>query len=131
MSRLTRDGIAEPVSRNQFVRSERRQGNIHFVCSADHEQDWQPCPIDPYSCNMCDHTYITCMRPESHTQLPNNCLRLIVIIVFFFVGGVSFSEYFVPLPFHLYMESTSYVFPSLGGVFVPCDDGLDFLHEIM
>ena len=25
------------------------QGNIHFPCSADHEQDWQPYPVDPYS----------------------------------------------------------------------------------
>ena len=26
-------------------------------CSADHVQDWQPYPVDPYSCYMCDHTY--------------------------------------------------------------------------
>ena len=56
MSRLTRDGTAEPVSRDQFFRQERGQGNIHFSCSADHEQDWQPYPVDPYSCYMCDHT---------------------------------------------------------------------------
>ena len=55
MSRLTRDGIAEPVSRDQVLRRERGQGNIHFACSADHEQDWQPYPVDPYSCYMCDH----------------------------------------------------------------------------
>ena len=42
MSRLTRDGTAEPVSRDQILRYERGQGNIHFLCSADHEQDWQP-----------------------------------------------------------------------------------------
>ena len=34
MSRLTRDGTVEPVSR-------------------DHEQDWQPYPVDPYSA-ICD-----------------------------------------------------------------------------
>ena len=56
MSRLTRDGTAEPVSRGQIRRHERGQGNIHFPCSADHEQDWQPYPVDPYSCYMCDHT---------------------------------------------------------------------------
>ena len=38
MSRLTRDGTAEPVSRDQILRHERGQGNIHFSCSADHEQ---------------------------------------------------------------------------------------------
>ena len=52
MSRLTRDGTAEPVSRDQILRHERGQGNIHFSCSADHVQDWQPYPLDPYSCYM-------------------------------------------------------------------------------
>ena len=57
MSRLTRDGIAEPVSRDQILRRERGQRNIHFPCSADHEQDWQPYyPVDPCSCYMCDYT---------------------------------------------------------------------------
>ena len=40
MSRLTRDGTAEPVSRDQILRHERGQGNvINFPCSADHVQD--------------------------------------------------------------------------------------------
>ena len=47
MSRLTRDGTAEPVSRDQILTRERGQGNIIFVCSTDHEQDWQPYPLDP------------------------------------------------------------------------------------
>ena len=58
MSRLTRDGTAEPVSRDQILRHERGQGNIHFPCWPDHEQDWQPHPVDPYSCYMCQYTYI-------------------------------------------------------------------------
>ena len=59
MSRLTQDGTAEPVSRDQIVRRERGQGNIHCPCSADHVQDWQPYPVDlHYSCYMCDR--ITC-----------------------------------------------------------------------
>ena len=49
MSRLTRDGTAEPVLRDQILRREHGQGNIHFPCSADHEQDWQPQPVAPYS----------------------------------------------------------------------------------
>ena len=49
MSRVTRDGTAEPVSRDQILRHARGQGNINFPCSADHEQDWQPYPVDPYS----------------------------------------------------------------------------------
>ena len=43
--RLTRDGTAETVSRDLILRRERGQGNIHFSCSADHEQDWQPYPV--------------------------------------------------------------------------------------
>ena len=63
MSRLTRDGTAEPVSRDQNLRHARGQGNIHFPCSADHEQDWQPYPVDPYSAICDDHTYIhTCIE---------------------------------------------------------------------
>ena len=56
MSRLTRDGTAEPVSRNQFLRRERGQGNIHFPCSADHEQDWQPYPVDTLARCVTVHT---------------------------------------------------------------------------
>ena len=83
MSRLTRDGIAEPISPDQIPRREVcGQGNIRFPCSADHEQDWQPCPIDPYFCYMCDHnigekltvilyTYINryARTPESHLNV--------------------------------------------------------------
>ena len=58
MSRLTRDETAESVSRDQILRHARGQGNIHFPCSADHEQDWQPYPVDPYSAICDDHTYI-------------------------------------------------------------------------
>ena len=58
MSRLTRDGTAVPVSRDQILRHVRGQGDIIFPCSADHEQDCQPYPVDPYSDIRDDHTYI-------------------------------------------------------------------------
>ena len=58
MSRLTRDGTAEPVSRDQILRHARGQKNIHVPCLADHEKDWQPYPVDPYSAICDDHTYI-------------------------------------------------------------------------
>ena len=46
MSKLTRDGAAEPVSRDQILRRDRGQRIVHFPCTAaDHEQDWQPCPV--------------------------------------------------------------------------------------
>ena len=41
-----------------ILRRERGQGNFHFLCSADHEQDWQPYPVDPYSAICDDPTYI-------------------------------------------------------------------------
>ena len=66
MSRLTRDGAAQPVSRNQILRRERGQENINFPYSADHEQDWQPYPVDPYSCYMYDHTYCSSKGQEEY-----------------------------------------------------------------
>ena len=57
-----------PVSRDQILRRERGQGNINFRCSTDHEQGWQPYPVDPYySCYMCDHIYIrvVCYRYDN------------------------------------------------------------------
>ena len=59
MSRLTRDGTAEPVSQDQILRRERGQGKPIFPCSVDHEQDWQPYSVDPYPCYMC-YLYIVC-----------------------------------------------------------------------
>ena len=48
----------EPVSRHQILRHARGQGNIHFPCSADYDQDWQPYPVYPYSAICDDRTYI-------------------------------------------------------------------------
>ena len=58
MSRLMRDETIEPVSRDQILRRERGQGSMIFPCSADHEQDWHPHPVDLYSALCNDHTYI-------------------------------------------------------------------------
>ena len=64
MIRLTRDGTAEPVSRDQILRREQGQENVHIPCSADHEQDWQLYPVDPYSALCDDHT---CIHTIIHT----------------------------------------------------------------
>ena len=37
MGRVTRNGTAAPVSRDQILRGKRGQGNIYFPCSANHE----------------------------------------------------------------------------------------------
>ena len=53
-----RDGTAEPLSRDRILRRERGLGKIGFPCSAEHEQDWQPCWVDAYSATCEDQTYI-------------------------------------------------------------------------
>ena len=58
ISGLMRDGTAEPVSRGQFLGRERGQGNIYVSCLADHEQDWQTYPVDPYSAESADKIYV-------------------------------------------------------------------------
>ena len=58
MNRLTGDGTTEPASRDQILRRERGQGNIHFPCIADPEQDWQPYMVDPYSAGCDDRKHL-------------------------------------------------------------------------
>ena len=68
MNRLTRDGTAEPVSRDQILRRERGQGNVHFSCSADHQQNRQ---VDPYTAIFDDNTYmytVTADYPETRRE---------------------------------------------------------------
>ena len=55
MSRLKWDETAKPVWRDQIPRRERGQVNIHFPVQLT-TRVWQPHPVDPYSCCMCDHT---------------------------------------------------------------------------
>ena len=57
MSRLRREETAELVSPDQILRRERGQGNVIFPCSADHEQDGQPYPVDSSLAICDDHRY--------------------------------------------------------------------------
>ena len=112
MSRLTRDGTAEPVSRDQILTHARGQGNIHFPCSADYEQDWQPYPVDPYSA-ICDdhtyiHTYITAqsvpvmlVMNASNPQIGTTCMvvreKYIILVQYIYVHGgppISYCYFF-------------------------------------
>ena len=61
MSRPTRDGTSEPVSRDQIFRHARGQENIHFPYSADYEQDWQPSRLI--------HTLLYVMTIHTHTYI--------------------------------------------------------------
>ena len=65
---------------NLAVCSHRGQGNIHtiFSCSADHEQDWQPYPVDPYSAICDDHTYISSPRTSLWLPFPPTKPRAVV-----------------------------------------------------
>ena len=58
MSEPARDGTAEPVLRDRTLRHERGQENVYLPCLADHEQDWQPYPVDPHSAESAARTYI-------------------------------------------------------------------------
>ena len=77
MSWLTPDGTAEPVSRDQILSHVRGQGNVYFPCPADHEQDWQPYPVDPYSAICDDHTYIHTYVLHSDTGGYYRCTPLV------------------------------------------------------
>ena len=59
MSRLTRDGTAEPVSRHNFIGTNGHREIFSLLCSDDQEKDWKPYPVDPYSCLyvMAIHTH--------------------------------------------------------------------------
>ena len=92
MSRLTRDGTAEPVSRDQILRHARGQGNVYFPCSADHEQDWQPYPVDPYSAICDDHTYIHTSKRFEDFRWMLRRFRYVQIFLFkaLILHGMSF-----------------------------------------
>ena len=75
MEGLTRDVTTEPVSGDQILGHKRGQGNVNFPYSADHEQDWQPCPVDRtllkvltmHSYPVDDHTH-TNTHTYTHTE---------------------------------------------------------------
>ena len=85
MSRLTQDGTAaEPVLRYQtLMREQRGQGNMIFSCSADHEQNLQPYPVDLYPAVICDdHTYHAVQDFFSFFHKPNQEYCYSALIVF-------------------------------------------------
>ena len=66
MSRLTRDGTAERVSRDQILRHERGQEKFVLIhVSLTTSKIGKPYPVDPYSATSEDHTYI-------HTYIDNS-----------------------------------------------------------
>ena len=68
MSRLTRDGTAEPVSRDQILRHARGQGNIIFPVQLTTSRIGNY-PVDLYSAVCDDHTYIHTYRVSSDNHI--------------------------------------------------------------
>ena len=65
-----------------------------------------------------------CMRPDSRTYF--------FLFAFIFVGDVAFSRIFsIPLPFYFLYGECVTRFPFPGGIFLPCDHGLDCLHQLI
>ena len=57
----------QAVRSNSFIlRHAGGQGNMYLPCSADHEQDWQPYPVDPYSAICDDRTYMSKEAKKPH-----------------------------------------------------------------
>ena len=57
--RYTRNQVLnDPVWRGQVLRRKRGEGNIIFSPSVDHEQDWQPYSVDPYSA-ICTYLHLS------------------------------------------------------------------------
>ena len=110
MNRLARDGTAEPVLRDQILRRERGQGNVHFPCSADHEQDWQPYPVDPHYCYMCDRAPIATR------------VSFFLSFIFLIWRHRFFRVFFVP--FHRTFFLSKWCF-------LPYDHGAGFLHQLI
>ena len=71
MIRLTRDWAVEPVSRDLILRRKRGHGKYIYIfpCLADHEQDWQPYPVDPYY-SMCDDNILIHTLIAARSQPP-------------------------------------------------------------
>ena len=90
ISRLTRDGTAEPVSRDRILRRGRGQGNIIFPCSANHEQDWQPYPVDPYSAT-CDDEH-TNIHTSDHVAEMTKVLRSVLLVHHILPAYMGFIE---------------------------------------
>ena len=71
-----RDGCTRLTRPNSQART--GTGEYYIPCSADHEQDWQPYPVDPYSAICDDHTYIhTYFRTCLHsTKIESKCPQI-------------------------------------------------------
>ena len=61
-------------------------GEYYFACSADHEQDWQPYPVDPYSAMYV--SYVCMVITYSIVWI--NRVRLPILLVVSWTGKIVF-----------------------------------------
>ena len=64
-----RDVAASKTAYRCIVRGGQGNITIYSPCSADHEQDWQPYPVEPYSGSMYGHTI---QNQTKHTPYNKN-----------------------------------------------------------
>ena len=69
MSRLTRDGTAEPVSRDQILRRGRGQRNIIFPVQVTTSRIGNLNPVDPCSATVYVTTFHTYIHIYIHTYI--------------------------------------------------------------
>ena len=69
VSGLTRMGRPNPSRETKFLGANGdREQNVS--CSADHEQDWQPYPVDPTLLNVLTIHNISCKHPQTRALAP-------------------------------------------------------------
>ena len=87
-------------------------GEYYFPCSADHEQDWQPYPVDPYSAICDDHTYIHALLASKKKTVVSVYHVPFVYRVPFIAQPKGWSKYYQ----HVYRVSS---------LFTPCNALVD------
>ena len=50
--------MPNPSRETKFSGTNADREILTSLVHADHVQDWQSYPVDPYSCYMCDHTFM-------------------------------------------------------------------------
>ena len=94
MDAVAESGRNNPVSKHQIQPESRELMGCHFLSSADHEKNWQPYPVNPFS--VYNNRAI---RPCHANQSIKNtkllvpmCVCVCVRVLFCLVSRVVFSR---------------------------------------
>ena len=119
MSRVTRDWTTETVSRDQILRRERGQKNIHFPCSADTLPGWSL---------LLRYVAIRTYMPASQQPHALVINRLCPLSFCLFLATLGMSL-FPSIMYHcrfIFGWRVSCTFTFRMFFFLPCGNGLDF-----